>query len=312
MTSLVSPALREYAIADDRLPDYPSSVQSGIVGDLAHRDSNTYHFSIEDLRNSTFGSYTNRYPDDAAPPGKWSRQHVSATDKSMATADMIKEWNRWVAVFNNRAVDPRAKFVAEYIGWNGVGEAERLDFQGGRRTISDKSHKWHSHKARRRRYFDSFEANRAFLSIDRGESIQQYLGETQGDDTMFFVKFGTDPAEFLSDGKSAIWVQNAQHHNDLVTLGNEKLIDLRNTSARQVGNKLLIGEVRGPLPPGWTSPIEDRDDAVLSAVLEAVKAIDIELSDEQIAKLASAIGQNPLNRLTADDVLNALRDRLAA
>lgn len=175
MTTSASVEMREYAAAADALPDYPSSSQSGIVGDSAHQTSNSYHNSLEDNPNQAAGSYTNKWPDDAAPPGGWSREYASANDQSMNTADMVREWNRYLAVFNNRANDPRAKYVAEYIGWNGVGSAERLDFRNGMRTTADNSHQWHSHKGRHRRYYNSREANRAMLSIDRGETVQQYL-----------------------------------------------------------------------------------------------------------------------------------------
>lgn len=176
MTTLVSAEMNEYAHADDALPDYPSSVFAGITGNQAHRTSNTYHFSLEDQAHPAVGNYTNKFLDDKMPTAG-STKYATASDKSMSTADMIREWNRYLAVFNDRS-DPRRQYIAEYIGWNGVGDAERLDFQANTRASNTSDHKWHSHKARRRRYYNSKEATRAFLSIDRGETKEQYLGVT--------------------------------------------------------------------------------------------------------------------------------------
>lgn len=171
MSTLASQMWKNYMATSCSLPDYPSAVFSGIVSNAEHLRRNTYHSGIEDLPDQT--GYTNFWPDDKAPPGTWARNLASAGDKSMSTADMVKEWNRYQAVYDNRN-DPRRKFLSEYSGWNGRGEAERLDFQRNTRTVTSSDHKWHSHRAGRRRYANDPEFARAALSIEKGESIAQY------------------------------------------------------------------------------------------------------------------------------------------
>lgn len=188
MGTIASDVWRNYMTASCSLPDYPSAVFSGIVSDEPHKRRNTYHSGIEDLPNQT--GYTNTHPDDKAPPGTWPRNLASAGDKSMNTADMVKEWKRYEAVYNNHA-DPRRKFIAEYQGWNGRGEAERLDFQKNTRTVTTSDHKWHSHRAGRRRYANDRELGNALLSIEKGETPEQYLANVEDDD-MFCNKGDTN------------------------------------------------------------------------------------------------------------------------
>lgn len=178
MTKAPSSALVWEVAAFDALPDYPSSTPAGINGDQSHFSANTYHIGIRELPSK--GGYTNRTWEDKMPAAG-SDLHSSATDESMSTADMIKNWNRHLAVFNDHS-DPRRQYLAEYIGWNGVGSAERLDFQANTRTAASKDHKWHRHRAKRRRFWNSMEASFACISIDRGETKQQYLESIgQGD-----------------------------------------------------------------------------------------------------------------------------------
>jgi hypothetical protein len=170
MTAAPSSALVWEVAAFDALPDYPSSTPAGINGDQSHFGANTYHIGISELPNP--GGYTNRTWEDKMPAAG-SSWHSSATDESMSTADMVKNWNRHLVVFND-STDPRRQYIAEYIGWNGVGEAERLDFQANTRTVASSDHKWHRHRAKRRRFYNSMEAAKACISIDKGETKQQY------------------------------------------------------------------------------------------------------------------------------------------
>ncbi len=171
MTAAPSDAIRWEVQQFDALPDYPSSTPAGINGDQSHFGANTYHIGIAEIPLP--GGYTNRTWEDQMP-NAGSAWHSSATDESMSTADMIRNWNRHLAVFND-FTDPRRHYLAEYIGWNGVGSAERLDFQSNTRTSSSPDHKWHRHRARRRRYYNSMDASRALLSVDKGETKEQYL-----------------------------------------------------------------------------------------------------------------------------------------
>lgn len=316
MTSLASQEMRDYAKADDALPDYPSSINSGIVGDAAHRTSNSYHNSLEDNPNRSAGSYTNNYADDRVPPGTWSRRHVSATDKTMSTADMIKEWNRYLAVFNNRRNDPRARYIAEYIGWNGVGEAERLDFRAGTRRVASKDHKWHSHKGRHRRYHADREANRAFLSVDRGETVAQYLGQkpptSRSRNMGMFLAQVTGRAEvWKGNGLESEGVSSQQVVLDLLAMGAEgsRLSGVYPGGGKPFGTMAEMEAVIGRIRPADPTTDEIRD-VVADAIRDTVAALEVELTDEQIAKLGSAIGQSTRNPLTPEQVTEAVKQAL--
>lgn len=170
MTTLATDTWKRYMDLACGISDYPSSVFSGIVGDKAH--TNGYHLSIED---NPKGNYSVILPNDAAPPGNWPRNTASAGDRSMSTQDMIRAWNRWYAVYLNRDRDPRARYVRAYNGWNGTGAAERLDFAKGTRTNASSDHKWHDHREGYRKFCNDPQLVAALISIERGESVEQYL-----------------------------------------------------------------------------------------------------------------------------------------
>lgn len=169
MGTAIPAAVRDYQNKSCALDDYPSSVDSGIVG---HPGTNTYHQSINDIPNKN--GYTNYWKNDKAPPGDWDKGVAVACDQSKSRSDMIKGWNRWKKVFDDKT-DPRRDVCAEYIGTPDGFTAYRLDFADGSVEESDDSHTWHEHKARWRKYAHSNEATVKMLSIDKGETKDQYL-----------------------------------------------------------------------------------------------------------------------------------------
>lgn len=174
MSTVSTQVERDIAGEWDSNSGYASAVFAGIVGDLIHALQGGYHISIMDQPKT---NYSVTRPDDKAPPGNWPRDTAAAIDMSMSTADMIKCWNRVYAVWANRANDPRAKYFNAFNGWNGIGQAERLDFVAGTRTVATPDHKSHCHDELRRRYVNDSQAKKAHLSVFRGETIEQYLGE---------------------------------------------------------------------------------------------------------------------------------------
>jgi hypothetical protein len=183
MASLIPASVRDYQNQSCALPDYPSSVDSGIVG---HPGTNTYHQSIEDIPNKS--GYTNYWPNDKAPPGSWPKNLVVATDQSKNRTDMLLGWKRWKVVFDNRKTDPRADVCAEYIGTPDGVTAWRMDFgDGSLEPNSDLTHTWHEHKSRWRKYANDNLATTKMLSIDKGETVEQYLasiGQSTEEDEM--------------------------------------------------------------------------------------------------------------------------------
>lgn len=174
MTTLASDPIRAYAAGWDASPDLPSAVLSGIVGDAQHLAGGGYHISIEDNRS---GNYSTVRPNDAAPPGNWSRKHATAVDMSMSTSDMVKCWNRVYAVWVDFS-DPRRKYFNAINGWNGKGEAERLDFVANTRSVTTRDHQWHTHDETPRKYWNDPVAFAGKLSVWRGETKDQYISRT--------------------------------------------------------------------------------------------------------------------------------------
>lgn len=220
MTTLATAVWVDYMTRACDLPDYPSAVFSGIKGDKTHRASGGYHISIED---NPSGNYSIVLPKDKAPPGRWPRNTASAGDRSMSTADMIKAWNRWYLVWSNRARDPRAKYVRAYNGWNGKGSAERLDFAKGTRTLASSDHKWHDHREAYRTYVNDTELVRALLSIERGESIEQYVGKPtkygRNDDMYMVREEDKTSVDVYDKGEYVFHVDNEPQRDELIKGG---------------------------------------------------------------------------------------------
>lgn len=152
----------------------PSATFSGIVGDQAHRLRGGYHISIEDQGS---GNYSVTRVDDKAPPGNWPRDLAAGVDMSMSKADMITTYNRVMVVWTNPD-DPRRKFFNAVNVYDGVGDAERLDFVTNQRSYASPDHKWHNHLEIRRRYVTDPRAYDAGLSMLRGEGLMAYLERT--------------------------------------------------------------------------------------------------------------------------------------
>lgn len=171
--SLTSTLARQW----DSGMDYPSAQLSGIVGDEAHRRSGGYHMSIED--QPSIYNYSVTRPDDKAPPGTWPRNLAAAIDMTMNTADMVKCYKRVRLVYDDRT-DPRRGYINAFNGWDGTGDAIRLDFYANHVGYSSPDHKWHCHLEIKRKYVASQKANDAIASILRGESKGSYVARTTG------------------------------------------------------------------------------------------------------------------------------------
>lgn len=180
MSTNSTPVLRSFAHNWESLPDYPSAVFSGIVGDLAHKLRGGYHISIEDQPTD---NYSVIRADDKAPPGSWPRDEASAVDMSMNLSDLKKCHARLVNVWKNRDSDPRAKYINAFDGWDGNGSPGRYDMVKGTIEVANDSHKTHEHIEFRRRYVNDTKATAAVLSVVKGETVAQFLGGDMLDST---------------------------------------------------------------------------------------------------------------------------------
>lgn len=173
MTTIAGQPIKDFANKWDNL--LPSAVFSGIVGDAQHAASGGYHISIEDQVDSH--NYSVTRVDDAAPPGSWARNEAAAVDMSMALPDMVVTYQRVHTVWSNPN-DPRRQYINAVNCYDGIGDAERLDFVSGSRTYASPDHKWHNHAEFRRRYVADPKAFDAAFSMFSGESLSAYLDRT--------------------------------------------------------------------------------------------------------------------------------------
>lgn len=162
------PEMRELAEGIEKI--YPTAVCSGIVGDRRHKRG--YHRA---RRSVPADDYSVIRPDDRR--GKGPDDGAAGVDITMGRRDMMTATARLDAAFRN-VDDPRRKYLNAANGWDGNdGPAVRLDFYARRRGEADRSHIWHLHLEKRRRYIRDRVANAAILSILRGDSIREWLAE---------------------------------------------------------------------------------------------------------------------------------------
>lgn len=174
MTSLAHPVHRVYMLLWEDM--YASAVFSGITGDADHLKRNSYHNGIED--NPIRFGFSNQRPDDRVPPGTWPTNLSAAGDMSMSKADMVKDYKRMMAVYKD-PTDPRRKYLNAFNGWNGVGDAKRVDFVANTITWASPDHKWHVHEEFKRKWIGKKEAHDAILSIHRGWTKAQWIASIQ-------------------------------------------------------------------------------------------------------------------------------------
>ena len=153
---------------------YPSAAISGIVGDAAHAARGGYHISIQDQPSDNY-SVTRK--DDKAPPGDWPRNMASAVDMTLNLTDMKKCHARLKAAWQNRATDERMKYINAWNGWDGNGSPGRYDVVTGTIGTASDDHKWHVHLEVRRRYVNDRKAMDAILSVLKGQTLEEYLGD---------------------------------------------------------------------------------------------------------------------------------------
>jgi len=154
-----------------------SAELSGIVGDAAHQTDPGKHLSWNDnVRLFGTGAWPLRQvAGDRNPPNKTA---AAAIDIKMNAVDMKRVHNRFIAVFNARARDPRARFVTAFNGYNGTGTAQRFDMQTGGISWTDDSHNWHEHVEVPYDQVDSVRMVDAVMSIVAGETLEAYAART--------------------------------------------------------------------------------------------------------------------------------------
>jgi hypothetical protein len=264
--TLVHPLTQQYADDCAALPDYPSSVNSGIAGDEAHYGHNTYHIAVHHL--PVKGGYTNTWSKDKV--GAPKEQYAAAIDQSMSTADMKKEFARYKAVFNDYS-DPRRKYVAEYLGTENGTSALRLDFADGSIDSASSDHTWHSHEGGWRVDVDNAESYRARLSIRKGETKQQYMGQGKaGADMVMLAQWGSNPGVWKGDGFKSATVQGGEG---------------------EVRKLLAMGANGAALSPYYVSGGQPfpNEASLYSAIGAPEQPTEVQISDEQVQAIVDGV-----------------------
>lgn len=153
----------------------PSAQPSGINGDPAHYEDPGKHISRSDnIRLFGTGAWCVVLPDDKAGPA----DKACAIDMNMDRADQNKVHNRYIEVYKHRGIDPRARYVHAFNGYNGVNQPMRYNVQNGATAVTDSSHTWHEHVETYYRYVNDPAMVDAHMSIITGETMAAYIGRT--------------------------------------------------------------------------------------------------------------------------------------
>lgn len=175
MATLVSDELRWAADQIVNHLDYPSAVLSGIQPDRRHLDGGGFHCSVEDLiAHGNGGDYSNTRANDRG----FNPKYGAAFDVSLSKTDMIKAYGRVHTVWADKT-DPRRKYVNAINGWDGSGNATRLDLDVGVVKYASSDHQWHNHAEIHRKYVRDVKAARAVVSIYRGESKATWIAREE-------------------------------------------------------------------------------------------------------------------------------------
>ena len=192
-----------------RNPNLASAVNSGLVGVTTNPNNNSYHHSKNSAPFKGEGNYTNRWRNDLVRLNSGiNKDAVTGSDTSMNRADMIKSTQQFKHVFDDHS-DPRRKYFAEVIGTLDGVHAIRMDFGDGSVDPASADHTWHLHKGWWYLYWGSWEAADADLSVQRGETKQQYIDRTTGGTG---GGNGEDDEEMILtaqlDGHATVWKGN--------------------------------------------------------------------------------------------------------
>lgn len=154
---------------------YTSAVLSGLLPDSRHLDRGGFHCSIDDLiAHGNGDDYSNTRPADRG----FNPHCGAAFDVSLSKPDMIRAYGRVHAVWADRS-DPRRKFVNAINGWDGSGDAVRLDFDKNTAERASSDHTWHNHGELHRMYVCDPKAARAVVSIYSGEPKATWIAREE-------------------------------------------------------------------------------------------------------------------------------------
>lgn len=171
MATKVSDPMRYVVDQIENHCGYNSAVLSGIVPDRRHLDQGGFHCSIEDLiRYGNQRDYSNTRPNDKG----FNPQYGAAFDMSMSTSDMKKAYGRYKKVWDDKS-DPRRQYLNCINGWDGSGDASRMDFDANVIGYASPDHKWHVHGEIHRRWLLLMKAAHAVVSTFKGETKEQWF-----------------------------------------------------------------------------------------------------------------------------------------
>jgi hypothetical protein len=188
---------------------------SGIVGDLAHRQTGGYHISREDLIAARmYNDYSLQFSDDLA-----GRDDLAAAiDMTMSPEAMILVTSRLVAAWNR--VDPRLENVRGFCGTLDGRNAIRKDASEAdpsAASAATRDHLWHIHMEIFRKFADDKKTMENVLSVITGGREEPGMDQAYLDylpDTAMAILVGETPNLGFPDQTGPPWddVALAEHN----------------------------------------------------------------------------------------------------
>lgn len=222
----------------------------GVKGDRFHLNGG--HRSQEWILNSRWCT-SRSYTIEGGLVGEQLR-HISAFDITpRSRADMLR-----ISQNVDRVV--RAGRLEELVEWFGnTNDDRRVDGWNNIRDAvasSDNSHLWHLHGRLGRRYLrDRTVLQRVLDALLYGitaPAASTVLPAAIGDDMAALLRWDQSPHVFLTNGVTALWVQDEAELADRQTLHAEGTVPLGNGGkVRVVGRRSLIGVIVGQVPSGF-------------------------------------------------------------
>lgn len=241
----------------------------GCKGNTAHLNGG--HRSQEWILHSRYCT-SRTYTVQQGLTGEQARYNSAIDFTPGGTHAMIVQCNRLYNAMRAGELEEVREF---YGNINGDKIVDGFNNVQNRPASADSSHLWHWHIGIDRRLMGSLATMRKILAVVLGDAAPGGKPESEPptsleeDDQMdMLIKLQGHPEVFQTDGKLAYWVRDEQHKADLGTLSSEGWRPLaKGGTIREVTNRVLIGAIVPPIPPGY----EDLALRVAAAPVDPVK-----------------------------------------
>lgn len=178
---------------------------------------------------------------DITPGSRADMLRISQNLDRVVRAGQLEELVEWFGNTNN---DNRVD------GWNNIRDAV---------ASADDSHLWHLHGRFGRRYLRNWEVmQRTLAALLHGTGGRAAAAASPselaaiGDDMPALIRWEKSPHVFVTNGVQARWIRDEAELADVQTLHGDGTLPLGfGGKVRVVSRPALIGQIVGPVPPGF-------------------------------------------------------------